>query len=345
MAGFMEALGRSQAIPAMTRNVMDTFGGLARLEHAQNQEAREQALFQPRLEQIQQQTALTGIQIQQAQNALEQQVKQKKDMETVMDITTTPQFLGLSPKGKENTLKYFSENGYTDTAGKGEKWKVLQGLDTIGKTTELFKGMVGQELQSKQKEVMEAYNLYREAANKPGNEKKTAELKANFENLQIQYQMGTDQFEKHLQVLQNQNIIDKNIKDMGINFDTLPQSAQLALKNTRDAGDIAENTKVLMGIKQIQEKAPTKTEVLMGAKGTKQQRKDLIEGLRQGTSEKPSTYAEKRASSIKIAKERSKGAPITEEQVANIYKEKYGATDFLAQLLGTNVADPLGLKK
>ena len=340
----MEALGRSQAIPAMTRNVMDTFGGLARLEHAQNQEARAQQLFPEQLKQTQQQTALTGIQMQQAQNSLEEQKKQKERNEQVIDVTTHPLYLQLSPQGQKNTLDFYSKMGLTDPTGKGKAENIMYGLQLVENTSKLFKELMVPEVEFKRTNVLNAYNEWQESM-KGNNEKKSAELKAKYDQLNMSYQIANNGFEKHFQVLQNRDIIDKNIKDMGINFDTLPQSAQLALKNTRDAGDIAENTKVLMGIKQIQEKAPTKTEVLMGVKGTKQQRKDLIEGLRQGTSEKPSTYAEKRASAIKIAKERSKGAPITEEQVANIYKEKYGATDFLAQLLGTNPTDPLGLKK
>jgi hypothetical protein len=134
---FLEAEGRTGAI----RGAVESAGEKAL---AMRRESREEAAAT-------QEGKLTGIQIQQQQNVLDEQNRVKELRGNAFDITTTPDFQGASESGQANILKRFSEGGFGNAAGVGTVGSAMDFRATVESTKGLFEELAGGEVTEKRK--------------------------------------------------------------------------------------------------------------------------------------------------------------------------------------------------
>lgn len=134
---FLEAEGRTGAI----QGAVESAGERAL---AIRKEGREEAAAT-------QERELTGIQIQQQKNTLDEQNRVNELRGKAFDITTTPEFQRASEPTQANMLKRFSEGGFGNAQGVGTVGGAMDFRATVESTKGLFEELAGGEVTSKQK--------------------------------------------------------------------------------------------------------------------------------------------------------------------------------------------------
>ena len=103
----------------------------------------------------------------------EQWAKEEKMLESQGDITLLPGYKMLSPKGQQDALKHFSENGYTDEKGRGKYRNIMEGFKVMFDSEEAGTYFMKDAAENTYSQIMQVDQDIAKAANNP---KKAQEL-------------------------------------------------------------------------------------------------------------------------------------------------------------------------
>ncbi len=132
--------------------------------------------------------------------AMQKEAEAQADYDKPVDITVHPMFLSLPDEVKPQVLKFFQDNGWINELGRGKKGDILQGVDTMEKTTPLFKQFFEPVVNAKKAKVLEAWNQLQEVT-ASGDPKKIQIAQKQFQDLSTDYISSSSQFDKHLENL------------------------------------------------------------------------------------------------------------------------------------------------
>ena len=198
----MADYGMWQGAERATANLANTGMGLLRYK-ADREDSAARLLMQKEQLDLQKQAADRESQ------AFDYKMKQQEEVDArknkLIDITVTPQFLSAQPEEQKMWLDFMAKNGYTDESGKGKTIDVLTGIETIGKSKELYSSFVGMRIENQKKAVVGAYQELQEAMAKNPEDKKIAQLSAKYRTESQKYLSMSEGFAAHLSKLELQS--------------------------------------------------------------------------------------------------------------------------------------------
>ena len=134
---------------------------------------------------------------------LEEAKKKKAEMLKPMDITVHPMFLSLPDESKQEAMKFFSANQFTDERGVGTTESIMRGIDILEKSKPLFQTVMGPVVKAKQAAVTAAWDEFQQAQ-ATQDPKKIQTAKAKYDQAYLSYGNSLGKFDEHMKLLDQQ---------------------------------------------------------------------------------------------------------------------------------------------
>ena len=171
---------------------------------------------------------------------LEEAKKKQEAMQKPIDIKVHPIFLSLPDESKQEALKFFSTNQFTDGNGIGTAGNIMRGVDILEKSKPLFQTIMGPVVKAKQAGVITAWDEFQQAQ-ATLDPKKIQIAKAKYDQAYLAYGESLGKFDEHMKTLdaQEQAMALKQMENAG-KSQTEEQLTQRALGGDKGAQAILD---------------------------------------------------------------------------------------------------------